>query len=122
MGPILAIWPFNLKPEKRAEYAVWLKKNVESFRKSLAAVGGTYRGTYLAAFGLAPSDGVILIEYSSYEDFDAWRELDDPKWNELMGEAMKFSDRAAMAMQLYEEASEGLQPVVVRKHKGKRRA
>jgi hypothetical protein len=61
MAPILAIWPFNLKPEKREEYAAWLKKNEESFRKSFAAIGATYRGTYLAAFGLAPVDGVTLI-------------------------------------------------------------
>jgi hypothetical protein len=39
-----------------------------------------------------------------------------------MGESLRFYDRAGMAVQLYEEASEGLQPVVVRKYKGKRRA
>jgi hypothetical protein len=122
MAPILSIWPFNLKPEKRQEYAAWLKKNEEQIRKSLAAVGATYRGTYLASFGLAPVDGVTLIEYSSFEDFDAWRELDDPKWDELMVEGLKFYDRAGLAVQMYELAPEGFQPVVVRKHKGKRRA
>jgi len=121
MAPILAVYPFNLKPEKRQEYAAWLKKNEESIRKSLAAVGATYRGTYLSAFGLAPSDGVNLIEYPSYEDLDAWRELDDPKWNELMGEAMKLADRTGCPTQLYEQTPEAFDAVVVRKHKGKRR-
>lgn len=122
MAPILVIYPFNLKPGKRTEYAAWLKKNEENLRKSLAAVGATYRGTYLTTFGFAPVDGVNLIEYSSYEDFDAWRELEDPKWEEMMAEVLQLTDRTGLPAQLYEQAPEGLQNVVVRKHKGKRHA
>lgn len=122
MSPILVIYPFNVKPGKRQEFAAWLKKHEETMRKSMSAIGATYRGTYLTTFGLAPADGINLIEYSSYEDFDAWRELEDPKFDEMMAEGMQFTDRSGMPTQVYEQAPEGLQNVVVRKHKGARRA
>ena len=122
MAGILAIYSFNLKDGKRAEYAAWLKKNEEPMRKAMARVGATYRGTYLAAFGLAPCSGITLVEYSSFEDLDAWRELSDPSVDEAMGELMKFTDRSGVATQLFEQAPEALENVVVRKFKGKRSA
>ena len=120
MGTILMINPFNIKREKRAEFATWLKNNEEALRQAVASVGGTYRGTYLGTLGLAPSDAVNLIEYSSFEDFDAWRELDEPKINKVMSELMAFTERCGMSSQVYEQTPDAFSEVVVRKHRGKR--
>jgi len=120
MGNILAISPFNLKQEKRKEFATWLKNNEEKVRQALASVGCTYRGTYMATFGLAPADGVTLAEYSSWEDLDVWRELDDPEFNRIATEWLSFTERCSVSSQFYEQAPEAFVPVVVRKHKGKR--
>jgi hypothetical protein len=120
MGSILAIMPYNLKREKRKEFGEWLKKNEDGLRQAISSVGGTYRGTFLGALGLAPVDGVTLVEYSSYEDLDAWRELDDPKINKLLEEMMAFNERCEMSTQIFEQAPDGLTEVVLRKHKGKR--
>lgn len=122
MGGILAIYPFNLKAGKRAEYAEWQKKYEEPMRKAMAKVGATYRGTYLSTFGLAPTSGVTLIEYSSYEDLDAWRELHDPQVGEAMGEMMKLTEPTGLSTQLYEQTPEAFEDVVSRKYKGKRSA
>jgi len=122
MGSILEISPFNLKREKRAEFAKWLKNNEEKLRKALALVGCTYRGTYMTSFGFGPSDGVTIAEWSSFEDLDAWRELSNPKADKVMAGWMSFTERCNVGTQLYEQAPEAFAQVVVRKHKGKRAA
>lgn len=120
MGTILMVFPFNLKLEKREQYAKWLKENEETVRQFTSACGGTYRGTYLSSFGLAPSDGILLAEFSSYEDFDVWREANDPKFTKVMNEMQTLAERCPIPTQVYEQTPDGLKPVVVRKHTGKR--
>jgi len=122
MGSILVISPFNIKQEKRAEFAKWLKSNEEKLRKALALVGCTYRGTYMTTFGLGPSDGISIVEYSSFEDMDVWRELSDRKVDKVMAGWMSFAERCSVSPQMYEQAPEAFAQVVVRKHKGKRAA
>lgn len=121
MGSILVISPFNLKPGKRAEFATWLKKNDKAIHQAIASVGGVYRGTYASSFGLAPYDGIFLTEYSSFEDFDVWRESNDPNLSKVMTDLMAFTERGP-ATQIFEPAPEAFEQVVVRKHAGKRSA
>ena len=122
MGSILVISPFNLQRGKRAEFATWLKNNEEKLRQALALVGCTYRGTYMTTFGLGQSDGITMVEYSSYEDLDVWRELNDRKVDKVMSGWLSFTERCSVSPQMYEAAPEAFVPVVVRKHKGKRAA
>ena len=90
-------------------------------RKFFESTGATYRGTFQSGFGMAPSDGITLLEFSSFEDFDVWRELEDPTAGKLMMESMEFTERGG-ATEVYEQAPEAFTDVVVRKHKGKRKA
>jgi hypothetical protein len=121
MGGILVMFSFNIKTGKREQYGKWFKKNEEKMRDFYAKIGATYRGTYVNNFGLAASDGIVMVEFSSFEDFDVLRELDYPEIGPIMMEAMEVSERG-VATQIYENASDAFQEVVVRKHKGKRPA
>jgi hypothetical protein len=120
MGTILSVGYFNLKPGKREEFAKWLKDYEETFRRFVASQGGNLRGIYLGTFGLAPADGMTMMEFSSYEDFDVIREADDPEFAKAMTAFESLTERPAVSSQLWELVPDALTPVVVRKHKGKR--
>jgi len=120
MGTILSVGYFNLKQGKRAEFAKWMKEFEGPLRRSLVAYGGILRGVYLGSFGLAPSDGMTMIEYSSYEDLDAFREADDPEFTKMMTAFESLTERCAMSAQLWEQTPDAFANIVVRKHKGKR--
>ena len=87
---MLGLGRANLEKGRDEEYAKWILKHIDEYRRLCASHGWYLKGVYRSGFGIGEYDVTWVWEFRKYADIDAFYNIKDPKLDKLMEEEMDF--------------------------------